>query len=105
DAVEALPVARGAADTAVDHELAGLLRHLGIEVVHEHAQRRLGEPALGGDVGAVGRADRAGVVDAGHDSLQWLPLPASGERAGVRGGTILRPEVAAAPHPNPLPIV
>ena len=36
DAVEALPVARGAADAAVHHQLARLLRHLGVEVVHEH---------------------------------------------------------------------
>ena len=83
DAVEALPVARGAADAAVDDELAGLLRHVGIEVVHQHPQRRLGEPALGGDVGAVRRADHAGVVDAGHDGLHRLHLPAGG-RAGIR---------------------
>ena len=47
DAVEALPVARGAADAAIDHQLARLLGDVGIEVVHQHAQRRLGEPALG----------------------------------------------------------
>ena len=47
DAVEALPVARGAADAAVDHQLVRLLGDLGVEVVHQHAQRRLGQPALG----------------------------------------------------------
>ena len=47
DLVVALPVARGLADAAVDHEVFGPLRDLGIEVVHEHAQRGFGEPALG----------------------------------------------------------
>ena len=36
----ALPVA------AVHDEIVGTLRNLGIEVVHQHAQRRFGEPAL-----------------------------------------------------------
>ena len=69
DAVEALPVARGPADAAVDDQLRRPLRHLRIEVVHEHAQRRFGEPALGGELGAARRADDAGVVDAGHVDL------------------------------------
>ena len=46
DAIETVPVARGAADAAVDHELFGTLGHRRVEVVHEHAQRRFGEPAL-----------------------------------------------------------
>ena len=50
DAVEALPVARRAADAAIDDELVRPLGDLGIEVVHQHAQRRLGQPALGRDV-------------------------------------------------------
>ena len=36
DAIETLPVARGAADAAIDHELVRLLGHVGIEVVHQH---------------------------------------------------------------------
>ena len=68
DAVEALPVARRAADAAIDHELLGPLGDRGIEIVHEHAQRRFGEPALGGELGAVRRADDAGIVDAG---VRW----------------------------------
>ena len=47
DAVETIPVARGLADAAVDHQVLRALRHLGVEVVHQHAQRRLGEPAPG----------------------------------------------------------
>ena len=65
DAVEALPVPRRPPDAAIDDELMRLLRDLRIEVVHQHAQRRLGEPALRRDLGAAGRADDAGVVDAG----------------------------------------
>ena len=48
DAVETLPIARRAADAAIDHELAGLFRHVGIEIVHQHAHRRFGEPGFGG---------------------------------------------------------
>ena len=66
DPVEALPIARGAADAAIDHELARPLGDLGVEIVHEHAQRGFGEPALGGERRAARRADAAGVVDAGH---------------------------------------
>ena len=74
DAVEALPVARRAADAAIDHELVRLLGHLRIEIVHQHAQRRFGEPALRADVGAVRRADHAGVVEAGgHAGLLTIP--------------------------------
>ena len=60
DAVEALPVARRAADAAIDDELAGLLGDLGIEVVHQHAQRRFGQPALGRERRAARRADDCG---------------------------------------------
>ena len=45
DAVEAFPVARRAADAAVHHEFLGPLGHRRVEIVHEHAQRRFGEPA------------------------------------------------------------
>ena len=65
DAIEALPVARGAADAAVDHELMRLLGHLGVEVVHQHPQRRLGQPALGGKLRAARRPDDASIVETG----------------------------------------
>ena len=85
DAVEALPVARGTADAAIDHQLAGLLGDIGIEIVHQHAQRRLGQPALGREVGAARGADGAGVVDAGHDGV----LPSSaGSRSRPTASTI-----------------
>ncbi len=59
DAVVAVPVARGTADAAVDDEVVGPLGHVRVEVVHQHAQRGLGEPAAGGKRGAAGSPDRA----------------------------------------------
>ena len=55
--VIAFPVARGAANAAVDHQLVGVFRHLRIKVVHQHAQRGFGEPAFGGKGGAARGAD------------------------------------------------
>ncbi len=69
DAVKALPVARGAADAAIDHELAGLLCHVRVEIVHQHTQRCLGQPALGRQLRAARRTDHARIVDAGHRGL------------------------------------
>ena len=69
DAVEALPVARRAADAAIDHQLAGLFGDVGIEVVHEHAERRFGQPALRRKFRAAWGANNAGIVDAGHDGV------------------------------------
>ena len=67
DGVEALPVARGLADAAVDDEVLRALGHLGVEVVHQHAQGRFLLPALHESVVPRGaRTTRAGgavVVD------------------------------------------
>ena len=60
-----LPVARGPADAAIDHQLLRLLGHLGVEIVHQHAQRRLGQPALGAQRRPARAADLAGVVETG----------------------------------------
>src|SRR5207249_150826 len=46
DRVERLPRARGAPAAAVDDEVLPVLRDLRVEVVHEHAERRLGLPRL-----------------------------------------------------------
>ena len=61
DAVEVAPRSRGAADAAVDHQLVRVLRHVGVEVVHQHPHRRLGQPGLRGDLGPGGRTDGADV--------------------------------------------
>ena len=66
DGVVAVPVARGAADAAVHHQLGGVLGHVGIEVVLQHAVGRFGEPAAAAELRAARRADGAGrVVAAG----------------------------------------
>ena len=59
DRVEGLPAARRPAGAAIHDEVVGILGHLGVEVVHEHPQRRLLLPALAGELGAARRADRA----------------------------------------------
>ena len=46
-----LPVPGGLSGAAVDDELGGLLGHLGVEIVHEHPQRRFLGPALGRNAG------------------------------------------------------
>ena len=62
DPVVAFPVARGAADAAIDDQLLGRLGDLRIEIVHQHPHRGLGRPALGGQRGAGGGADVAAIV-------------------------------------------
>ena len=62
DAVEVVPGPRRPADAAVDHELVRVLGHVGVQVVHQHPHRRLGQPGLGADLGAGRRVDVAGVV-------------------------------------------
>ena len=57
DFVVAGPVARGAADTAIHHQLFGVFRNLWVEVVHQHAQRRFGQPAFGGQLVATWGTD------------------------------------------------
>ena len=63
-----LPAARGLAGPAVHHQLGGVLGVLGVEVVHQHPQRRLGLPRARGQLGAVGGVDGEARVVAGHFS-------------------------------------
>ncbi len=62
DGVERLPAAGGAPGSAVHDEVVGVLRHLGVEVVHEHAQGGFLLPALAGELGAAGGANGAGTA-------------------------------------------
>ncbi|EAR52350.1 hypothetical protein OG2516_07732 [Oceanicola granulosus HTCC2516] len=64
DAVEILPGPRRPADAAVDDELVRVLGDVGVQVVHQHPERRLGEPALGADLGP-GRREYVAQVVAG----------------------------------------
>ncbi len=60
--VVAAPVARRPPDAAVDHQLLRALGDLGVEIVHEHPQRRLGLPAAGVEPGPARRPDHPLVV-------------------------------------------
>ena len=51
DGVEALPVARGAADATVDDEVLGALGHFGVEVVHQAAEGGFLLPAFAAELG------------------------------------------------------
>ena len=76
DGVEALPVARRLADAAVDDQVLGPLGHLGVEVVHQHAQRRLLLPAPAGERRAARGADRPR-SRCRHVTHRGLPLESS----------------------------
>src|SRR5699024_2207122 len=71
DGVEGLPRPCGAAGPAVDDEVVRTLGDLRVQVVHEHAQRRLGLPASGGQVGAAGGTHGTGSVHDGHSFVQF----------------------------------
>jgi hypothetical protein len=58
DGVERGPVAGRLSDAAVHDEILRTLRDLGIEVVHEHAERRFLHPSLARTFRAPGRANR-----------------------------------------------
>jgi hypothetical protein len=60
--VERGPVPGSAPGAAVDDEIVGPLRDLGVEVVAEHPQRRLGLPGPCGQARATGGSDRTGAL-------------------------------------------
>ena len=71
DLVVSFPVARGAADAAIDDQALRILGDLLVEVVHQHPHRRLGGPVPGLDLAAPAGANVAAVVASvgGHMSL------------------------------------
>ena len=78
EGVVGLPVAGRLAGAAVDHEVLGTLGVLGVEVVHQHPQRRLGLPRARGQLGAVRGMDGETRVRAlGHAAIQLRRAPAS----------------------------
>jgi hypothetical protein len=62
--IEAVPIARGAPNAAVDDERMRMFGHLGIEVVLNHPVGGFRQPALAGFLGAARRADRARRIEA-----------------------------------------
>jgi hypothetical protein len=77
DRVERLPIPSGAAGAAVDDEIRRPFGDVGIEVVHEHPQRRLLLPPLAGDLAPARRTDHA-----------WLGAPSRRNRC--RHGLLTR---------------
>ncbi len=67
DLVEAGPVARGAADAAINHQVPRVLRHLGVQVVLDHPVGGFGHPVLAMQGVAARGADHAGGVQTGVD--------------------------------------
>ena len=59
DRVEGLPAPCRPTGAAVDDEVVGILGHVRVEVVHQHAQGGFLLPPLAGELGAARRADRA----------------------------------------------
>ncbi len=88
DRVERLPASRRASGAAVDHEAVRVLGDLGVEVVHEHPQRRLLRPALAGQVEAAGGPHGSGAkgeVAHGGSFRRWSSSASAGGGCGRRG--------------------
>ena len=97
EGVVRLPVARRLAGAAVDDEVLGPLGVLGVEVVHQHPQRRLGLPRRRGQLGAVGGVDGQAGVGRGHASSPITSSTAvrtAPEATSCDGGLDLGREVA-----------
>ena len=62
DLVEAVPIARGAADPAIDDQALRVLGDLVVEIVHQHPDRGFGGPLPGLDLAPAPGADVAAVV-------------------------------------------
>ena len=85
DLVEAGPVARRAADAAVDHQVLRVLGHFGVEVVLQHAVGGFGEPALAGE-----RRCRAGRGSRGVGSWRGSASVAARNLSGAFMADVLR---------------
>ncbi len=72
DLVIAFPIPHGSPGPPVDHQLGGVFSDLGVEVVHQHAHGRLGEPGSAGQRRTGGGFDAAfGVESCWHSDLLW----------------------------------
>src|ERR1700682_6156750 len=88
DPIEAVPVAGGTADSAVDDKLARPLGDIRIEIFHQHAERGFRQPALGADLGPARSPDRAVVVQSAvHEKGPFS--------ASSGNGLLLSTEIAA----------
>ena len=94
DAVERFPGARRLAGAAVDDEVVRALGDLGIQVVHQHAQRGLLDPALARAGGPARGAHHAGA--GGRERAHALST-SSASRSGARDST----QAARFSHASP----
>ena len=78
-----VPAPGGAAGAAVHDELVGVFGHLGVEVVHQHAHRALGGPALAAALGAAGGVD-------GFPALRHEPIMAGPKMQVTSRGSVAR---------------
>src|SRR5690606_6198531 len=85
DGVEAVPVARGAADAAVHHQVLGALGHVRVQVVMQHPERGFGQPAAAVELAAARGADDAGRIVAwiGHAGAPRRDVRALSQRPGA----------------------
>ncbi len=81
DGVEALPVARGLADPAVDDQVSRPLRHLGVEGVHEHAQGGFLLPGAAGEGRPARGSDRPSLAGRAHIGHRCLFVESSAARS------------------------
>ncbi len=58
DGMKAVPVARGLADAAVDHQVRGAFAHFRVEIIHQAAEGCLLLPAFAAQLGPARRSDR-----------------------------------------------
>ncbi len=87
DRVERLPTARCAAGSAVDDEVIGALRDLGIEVVHEHPERGFLAPAAATQRGTARGTNGPRTRDRAHAAIVLLAvITAEGQRSREPGG-------------------
>ena len=57
--VKVLPGAGRPTNASIHHQALGVLGHIWVQVVHQHAQGRFGKPTFGGDLRSGGRRDHA----------------------------------------------
>src|SRR4029453_14310597 len=88
-----LPRPGGASGAAVYHQVVRPLCHVGVEVVHQHAQRRLLHPAAAAQLGAAGRPDHA---RPGRGGARRYPLLAFGRAARAVDAMFPAPTAAQA---------
>src|SRR5690606_8329699 len=93
DLVVALPIARSAADAAIDDKFFRMFGDIRIEIVHQHAESGFSQPTLRGALHASRRTNDARVIAAG--------IHVSSRNFGVLLALGARSHNAASEYPLP----